>query len=209
MRPFGHVVDGAAGCAFTRHQRRRTFQNFDLLEIGRVHDARCHFRRADLDAVVKRVDLGAAEAAHGEGRGRARGVSGRHPDSGLGGLGGGVKPAIRERALINDLDGRRRLAGGQAEIADASGDGFGVERRLGGAAGCRKGCRCRNRCRRTNACRRTNGCRRRYRCRLCGRRPLPPWPSRRQRGDIDRPQLLGALAGLRCRLGGTRADGSE
>ncbi|MGY4470998.1 hypothetical protein ACVWWK_006707 [Bradyrhizobium sp. LB9.1b] len=44
------------------------FREFHCFEIGRVHDPRSHVLRADLDAVVERVDLAIGEAAHRERR---------------------------------------------------------------------------------------------------------------------------------------------
>src|SRR5258706_15601967 len=53
MRPFGHEVDRAGRRAFARHQRGRTLEDFDPLEVARVHYARSHALRPDLDAIIK------------------------------------------------------------------------------------------------------------------------------------------------------------
>ena len=134
MGLFGHVVDRAAGRTFAGEQRGRTFQKLDLLKIAHVDDAAGHARRPDLDAVVKRVDLIAAEAAHRKVGRRTWRIAGRHPDGGLHRLRGGPKPAILQGLLIDDLDRRRRLARREFESACAFGDNIGVERCRVGAA---------------------------------------------------------------------------
>ena len=70
------IVDSTSDRAGARHQRVRAFDEFDLLEIGRVHHSRGEALRTDPDAVVEHGHFAESEAAHGEAGGRARR---RHP----------------------------------------------------------------------------------------------------------------------------------
>ena len=133
MRRLGHVIDRAAGGAYARQQRRRTLDDLDPLEVGGVHRAAGHRRRADPDAVVKRVDLVAGKAAHREDRRRPRRIAAGHADRGLGDVGGGPQAAILDHLLVDHFHRRRCLPRGEAESGPDFGDDIGVERCRGRA----------------------------------------------------------------------------
>ena len=134
MRLLGDEIDRAAAGAFARQQRCRSFQEFDALEIGGVHDARRHVLRADLDAVVEHVDLAVGEAAHRERRRLGRIIAGGDADRALCNLRNGPIAPLADGLLIDHLDRRRHLAHGQAQSGSTFGHDVGVERCMGNLA---------------------------------------------------------------------------
>src|SRR4029434_6375637 len=69
MRPLGHEVDRATRRSFPRHERSGPLEDFDALEIAGIHHPRRHVLRANLDAVIQRVDQAVGVAAHRKPRG--------------------------------------------------------------------------------------------------------------------------------------------
>ena len=128
VRLLGDEVDCAAGRALARDQRGRTFQEFHGFQIGGVGDPRGHVLRADLDAIVERVDLAVGEAAHREARRLPRSVAGGDADRALRRLGHGAIALLAHGLGRDHLDGRGRLPHRQAEPRGAFGDCVGVER---------------------------------------------------------------------------------
>ena len=124
----GYVIDRAADRIEPGHQRRRAFEKFDAVEIGRIHDARGDVLRTNPDSVVEDVDRAAGEAAHGKAGGRAGRVAGEHADRALRGFRGGPIALLAHRLLIDDFDACRRLEDGETQPARAGRHDIGVER---------------------------------------------------------------------------------
>ena len=124
-----HVIDRAADGVEPGHQRRRTFEELDLAEIGGRHPARGDVGGAGRNAVVEHIDLGAGKSPHRKIRRRARGIAGQHADRALRGVGGGAVALLLHGLPGDDVDGRRSFDDRQPQPACARGDG--VERRHG------------------------------------------------------------------------------
>ena len=122
------IIDGAADRAETRHDRRRSLEDFDLLETGRVHDPRGDALRTDPDAIVENGDFAAGKAPHREAGERAARIAGEHADCAGRDLGRGAIALFPHGVLADNLDAGRRLMRGKAEPAGTAGDNVAVER---------------------------------------------------------------------------------
>ena len=123
-RLFVDVVDGPADGVEARHDRGRAFQELDLLQAGSIHPTGGDVRWSDPNSVVEDVDLGAAEAPHGETGRRGGAVAGQHPHRALGGVCRGVIALLMNGLLVDDLDRRRGLDDRQPQARGALGHGI-------------------------------------------------------------------------------------
>src|SRR5229473_3203199 len=90
--------------------------------------------RAELDPVIKHVDLAEIETPHRKARRRAGRVERQHANRALYGFRGGAIALVPHCLLIDDLDRCGGLAHCEAKPARAFGDRSGVERAWRGCA---------------------------------------------------------------------------
>ena len=109
-----HKIDCTACRALARHQRGRAFEYFNALQIAGIHHARSHVLRADLDAVVERVDLTVGKAAHGKSGRFARRIARRDAHCALRRFSDATQPARFDGGTVNYFNRCRRLAWRQA-----------------------------------------------------------------------------------------------